>query len=152
MMIVQSKFVITDRGCPCDRALPPAIIMSSTSTEVTFLDRISHNLRLIGAVSLDEFLALPARPVPDVPEPSYAILQFPSTEQNAQPTAVSHKASLGKLYEACQTAFPGSTNILQFSYTAEGALPIDYWHYYFSQTVMNRQSMYFDDYTPKRIE
>ncbi|KAF9041901.1 hypothetical protein BDZ89DRAFT_1059928 [Hymenopellis radicata] len=94
--------------------------MSSTSVQTEFLDRLSHNLRLIGALSFDEFVALPARPVPDVPEPSYAILQFSSSEQNVQPTTVSHKDSLGKLCEACQTAFPGTANVLKFSYTAEG--------------------------------
>lgn len=83
---------------------------------MTKLDHISENLRLIGGLSFAEYLVLPPQPLPDVPEPSYALLDFVTSKRDVQREPTAQQEPLGMLYEACHQAFPGANNILKFDY------------------------------------
>ncbi|KAK0486606.1 hypothetical protein IW261DRAFT_806113 [Armillaria novae-zelandiae] len=81
------------------------------------LDVVSRNLAAIGGITFEAFEALPYKPLPDIPDASYTILHFSTT--NKFPVKEKTPANANQtLHETCQKAF-GSTGALKFEYLNE---------------------------------
>ncbi|KAK0234597.1 hypothetical protein EDD85DRAFT_792625 [Armillaria nabsnona] len=83
------------------------------------LNVVSQNLAAIGGITFEAFEALPYKPLPDVPDASYTILHFSTTDKlpvnkEQRPAANANQT----LHETCQKVF-GSTGALKFEYLNE---------------------------------
>ncbi|KAK0187243.1 hypothetical protein F5146DRAFT_935198 [Armillaria mellea] len=83
------------------------------------LDVVSLNLAAVGGITFEAFEAIPYKPLSDVPDASYTILHFSTTDKfpvnkEQRPAANANQI----LHETCQKAF-GSTGALKFEYLNE---------------------------------
>ncbi len=82
------------------------------------LNVVSQNLAAIGGITFEAFEALPYKPLPDVPDASYTILHFSTTDKFPVNKEQRQAANANQtLHETCQVF--GSTGALKFEYLNE---------------------------------